>query len=128
MKKDLILAKLFLKKTADGISMNLLTFRKPNAVHTVDACEHGLGGWEDHRRVWTYIILVYLQGRAHINVLKFRENLLNIWIDMLEKKTKQVSILSQGDSTTAMGWLKCINIKEKDKLKEDSVIKKLEEN
>jgi len=41
---DLDLWKCFLTKAAGGISMNLLTFRKPNCISRSDACKHGLGG------------------------------------------------------------------------------------
>jgi len=41
---DLDLWKRFLTKAAGGISINLITFCKPNRISQSDACKHGLGG------------------------------------------------------------------------------------
>ena len=43
-KDDLVLAKKFIKRASNGISMNMLTFRRPTKVYVVDSCEHSLGG------------------------------------------------------------------------------------
>ena len=46
----LTLAKSFLKKANEGISMNLLTFRVPDRIYICDAAEYGLGGFANHGR------------------------------------------------------------------------------
>ena len=53
-KDDLNLAKTFLNKANQGVSMNLLTFRKPDIVYICDAAEYGQGGFSSHGRAWTY--------------------------------------------------------------------------
>ena len=50
VKEDLKLCKLFLKRARDGVSMNVITFRKPSICSINDAAEHGLGGFADHGR------------------------------------------------------------------------------
>ena len=52
-KDDLLLAKEFLFKMQQGVSMNLLTFREPTNLHICDASEDGLGSFADHGRTWT---------------------------------------------------------------------------
>ena len=57
-KADAKLHKKCLVKARDGISMNLLTFRKPNHLIIGDACEHGLGALNVKSGVeYEYIIL-----------------------------------------------------------------------
>ena len=77
-RKYLELAKTFIGKANQGISMNLLTFRKPDIVYICDAAEYGLGGFASHGRAWTYIIPQNLRNRAHINVLEYLAQILAI--------------------------------------------------
>lgn len=65
-KDDLQLAKFFLKRANTGVSMNLLTFRKPDVFCICDAAEYGLGGFASNGRAWTYQISIELRNRAHI--------------------------------------------------------------
>ena len=69
--EDLILAKRFIGKANQGVSMNLLTFRKPDVVYISDAAEYGLGGFTSHGRARTYVIPQKLRNRAHINILEY---------------------------------------------------------
>ena len=105
-KEDLKLFLHFLKMAESGVSLNTLTFRKPDVFYVSDASEHGLGGFASHGRAWRFEIPAKLRGRAHINLLEFLTQLINIWIDILEKNmSKQSCLLCIGDSTSAMGWL-----------------------
>ena len=114
-KDDLRLAKTFLTKANQGISMNLLTFRQPDIVYICDAAEYGLGGFASHGRAWTYVIPPDLRSRAHINVLEYLAQIIAIWIDVIEGVTKKEDcILAMGDNTSAMGWLRRSNFKQKD--------------
>ena len=61
-KEDLRLAKKFLDKVHEGVSMNILTFRKPNIVYICDASEYRLGGFASHGRAWSYIIPKHLRN------------------------------------------------------------------
>ena len=109
------LAKTFLTKTNQGINMNLLTFRHPYTVYICDAAEYGLGGFASHGRAWTYVIPPNLRNRAHINVLEYLAQIIAIWIDVIEGVTKEEDcILAMGDNTSAMGWLRRSNFKQKD--------------
>ena len=68
-KEDLMLTKRFIVKGNQGVSMNLLRFRKPELVYICDEAEYGLGGFASHGRAWTNVIPQKLRNRAHINVL-----------------------------------------------------------
>ena len=104
--------------------MNNLTFRRPSKFYIVDASEHGLGGWSSHGRAWSYVIPIHLRKRAHINLLEFLASLVGFWIDIIEGRMEtQDCILAVGDSTTAMGWLRRTNFREKDKNDRDWIAK-----
>jgi hypothetical protein len=45
VKHDLKLHKTFLTWAAAGLSMNLITYRTPTIYYRLDACEHGIGGY-----------------------------------------------------------------------------------
>ena len=61
------------------------------------------------------IIPQNLRNRAHINVLEYLAQIIAIWIDILEGKTKQEDcVLALGDNTSAMGWLRRSNFRQKD--------------
>ena len=97
----------FLKQAEVGISMNLLTYRMPNHIIMGDACEHGLGAFHvESGRGFTYAIPDYLQGRAHINLLEFLTQVIQIWLDFLEGRiTSDSCILAIGDNTVSMRWM-----------------------
>ena len=114
-KDDLELAKVFLKRVNIGVSMNLLTFRKPDVIYICDASEYGLGGFASNGRAWTYQIPIKLRNRAHINILEYIAQITAIWIDIIEGRTKKEDcILAIGDNTSAMGWLRRSNFRQKD--------------
>ena len=114
-KNDLQLAKNFLDKVNIGVSMNLLTFRKPDIVYICDASEYGLGGFASHGRAWTYTIPNHLRNRAHINILEYLTQIVSLWIDIIEGTVnKEDCVLAIGDNTSAMGWLRRSNFRQKD--------------
>ena len=103
-----------LKKAQLGISMNLLTFREPTHIIIGDACEHGLGAFHLESGIgYSYIIPEKLRGRAHINVLEFLTQVIQIWFDIIDGRIPPFScILAMGDNTASMGWLRRSNFKE----------------
>ena len=113
-REELILAKKSLSKVNEGVSMNILTFRKPNIVYICDASEYGLGGFASHGRAWSYIIPRHLRNRAHINILEYIAQIVALWTDIIENRIqKEDCILAIGDNTSAMGWLRRSNFRQK---------------
>jgi hypothetical protein len=117
---DLELMLAVLARAHEGINMNLLTYRLPNAQSKVDACPRGLGGYSKAGRAWRFIIPHHLLGRAHINLLEFLAILVSVWLDIIEGSVKPLDcLLVMGDSTTAVGWLHKTRIIHKDMKVED---------
>ena len=115
--EDLKLAQLFLNKAHAGVSMNLLTYRKPTRIYINDASEHGLGGFSTLGRAWTWIIPNKLRGRARINLLEFLAQVMSIWIDIWEGAVQDHDcLLGMGDNTASMGWLRRANFREVDEI------------
>ncbi len=115
VKEDLKLAQSFIIRANQGISLNLLTFRKPDVVYICDASEYGLGGFATHGRAWSYQIPLEFRNRAHINVLEYISQIVAIWIDIVEGNiSREDCVLSIGDNTSAMGWLRRSNFRQKE--------------
>jgi hypothetical protein len=116
VKGDISLHRQFLRIAKDGISMNLLTYRQSTHAIIGDASEYGLGAFHlESGRGWAWYIPQHLQGRAHINLLEFLTQLIQIWVDIIEGRIHEEDcILAMGDNTTAMGWLRRSNFRETD--------------
>ena len=106
----------FLKQAEVEISMNLLTYRIPNHTILGDACEHGLGAFQvESGRAWAHAIPDYLQGRAHISLLEFLTQVIQIWLDFIEGRiANDFYILARGDNTASMGWMQRSNFRAED--------------
>ena len=103
-----------LEQARNGISMNLLTFRKPTHLIIGDACEHGLGAFNVESGIgYRFIIPEELRGRAHINLLEFLTQVVQIWLDALGGRiVKGSCVLGMGDNMSSMGWLRRSNFRE----------------
>ena len=101
------LAKEFFAKDNGGVSMNLLTFRKPTNVHICDASEYGLGGFVNHGRAWSYVIPVEVRGCVDINILESMAQVVAIWVDILDGiAASEDCLLCMGDNISSIGWLR----------------------
>ena len=108
--EDLNLWLRFLRRAADGMSMNLLMCRCPTHEHISDACEHGIGGWSSSGRAWRFALPEELWGRFTLNYLEFLAAVIGPWIDHIEGNPPTLSCMLSGtDSTTAEGWLRKSN-------------------
>jgi hypothetical protein len=114
-KMDLHLMISFLDSAHDGLSMNLLTFRKPTHLYRSDSSEFGLGGYNiTTGKAWRFKIPVDCHLRTSLNSLEFIACLITIWVDMLSSNIhKESCLLCQTDSSTACGWLRKTNFVEK---------------
>ena len=69
--QDLELWKKLLTLTSqEGIDLNHINFIEPTAITVSDACETGIGGFEDNTYSWRYELPVDLQGVFTINLLE----------------------------------------------------------
>ena len=107
---DLKIALKMLKKVNNGISMNLLSFRKPTHCYHEDAYPWGIGGYNSKGRAWRWELPPKLRWRATLNMLEFVAAVIGPWIDIIEYNLPPMScILSMTDSTTTNGWLRKSN-------------------
>lgn len=107
---DLSLHLNFLEIAHKGISMNLITFRKPTIAYRSDACPAGIGGYSSKGRAWRWELPTNLRFRATLNMLEHIATIIGPWIDIIEGNMPEYScVLSMSDSTTAAGWLKKSN-------------------
>ena len=105
---DLILWKAFLQKASQGISINRLVCRWPTRIVRVDACPQGIGGYcLKSGLAWRYQLPEHLLGRATLNTLEFLAAFVGMIVEFHEGAawTDEDVLLSQGDSTSAAGWL-----------------------
>jgi hypothetical protein len=109
--QDLGLHADFIHQAKNGISLNLVTYRKPTVIYRSDASEFGLGGYNlVTGRAWRWEIPSDLRNSTSINSLEFLACLITIWIDIESDQIKiEHCILSQTDSTSAAGWLRKSN-------------------
>ncbi len=105
----------FLNSAKEGISMNILTFRKPSQIYRSDSSEFGMGGYNITSGVaWRFEIPIDCRLRTSINSLEFIACIINIWVDVFHNTIDPEScLLSQTDSSSAAGWLRKSNFADK---------------
>ena len=106
-RQDLALWLRFLDKARARLSLNLLTFCLPSRILRSDASLHGIGGLSVTSGIaWRWELPWDLHLRTSLNALEFLASYITIYMDIHVGATPTDScFLSQGDSTSAMGWL-----------------------
>jgi hypothetical protein len=111
--RDLELWKIFLTKANRGVSINLVTIRKPTRICWSDACPFGIGGYSlATGKAWRVKIPSesILFGHPGINnLLEFLGMVVNVWLECKNcqdtRGEEHACILALGDNTSAIGWL-----------------------
>ena len=68
--------------------------------------------------------MLEVRGRAHINILEYMARVVAIWVDILEgTATSEDCLLCMGDNTSAMGWLRRSNFRQKDEADQTWLVK-----
>jgi hypothetical protein len=108
----------FLPKIHMGISINLLTYRRPTHIIFSDACPKGLGGYSVNTgKAWRWEIPTEFEDslKNKNNTLEFLAAVISIWMEISSTSTPPLScILALGDNTSAVGWLHNVNVDESD--------------
>ena len=114
--EDLKLWLLLLHRAEDGLSLNLLTARKPDRRHRSDACPAGIGGYNlITGRAWRWQIPKRLRGRATLNSLEFLASYICVAVDLLEGDIPPESVfLCETDSSTGEAWMHKSNFDDED--------------
>ena len=102
---DLQLWTYFLSVAANGISINLLTYRHPDVTCWSDACLTGMGGYDSNGRAWRWAIPMELRGYLSLNLLEYLASIITIKLYLTSNASPYPCILSILDSTSAIGWL-----------------------
>jgi hypothetical protein len=105
---DLVLWKRFIFRATNGISINRLVCRWPTRIVRVDACPFGIGGYCLQSGIaWRYRLPKSQLGRATLNLLEFLAAFVGVIVESRTGTpwTEEDVMLSQGDSTSAAGWL-----------------------
>jgi len=112
---DLGLIIKFLEYAAKGVSLNNLVFCRPTLIFRSDASEFGLGGYNITSGIGWRLELPYdCQLWTSLNSLEFLGCLINIWMDHAHGVIDPEScVLSQTNSSSAMGWLRKSNFADK---------------
>jgi hypothetical protein len=93
-----------------GISINLLTTRKPSRLLWSDSCPFGIGGYSlvigQAWRIQTpKASIIYGSNRVN-NLLEFLGMGIGILLELRDcGEEEQACILSTGDNTSAIGWI-----------------------
>jgi len=84
-------------------------------VYRSDASEFGIGGYNIVTGIaWRFELPVECRLRTSLNSLEFLGCVISIWLDIFLGAIEPEScLLSQTDSTTAMGWLRKTNFADK---------------
>ena len=104
-----------LPKLHEGISLNLLTFRRPTHIFWSDACPSGMGGFSQYSgKAWRFKIPeeFCIATQKQNNLLEFIASIISVWIEILDGAPSQSCFLSFADNTSAVGWLHKANVNE----------------
>jgi len=103
----------FLPKIYEGMSLNLISYRRPSVVSWSDACPQGLGGFDSNGNAWQYQLSEADSKACHRqnNSLEFVAALILVWCSIVRgPEQKEACFLALCDNTSAVGWLHKANI------------------
>jgi hypothetical protein len=98
----------FLPTITKGMSLNLVSYRRPSFLCWSDACPKGLGGFDHHGYAWRLKIPEKFHEAVtnKNNCLEFLASVITIWQAILhERSNEEECFLSLGDNASAIGWL-----------------------
>jgi hypothetical protein len=112
---DLQILSSFLSAVNRGLSLNNLVYRKPTLLYRSDTSEFGIGGYNLTSGIaWRLELPVDCRLRTSLNSLEFLACIISIWFDHIHQVVEpEACVLSQTDSTSALGWLRKTNFAER---------------
>jgi len=91
----------FLPKVSDGMSLNLISYRRPSYICWSDACPQGLGGYDYMGSAWRFHIPEVTRQKVlyQNNSLEFIASVIAVWIAITNNYIqKETCILALGDN------------------------------
>jgi hypothetical protein len=108
-----------IKIAHNGISKNIIVYRRLTHIYRSDSCPAGLRGYSDSGFAWQYCIKPEHQFWATNNLLGHIAAIITPWVDIICSCLHPgACVLSMTNSTTSKGWLHKTNFSE---LKEDPI-------
>jgi hypothetical protein len=118
-RRDLELMINIIKIVHNGISMNIIVYRRPTHIYHSDSCPAGLRGYSNSGFAWQYCLKPEHQFQATNNLLKHIAAIITPWVDIIQGCLHSgTCALSMTNSTTSEGWLHKTNFSE---LKENPI-------
>jgi hypothetical protein len=96
----------FLPALSMGMSLNLITYRRPLFLCWSDACPEGLVGYDHFGYAWRFKIPEEFQSvmKNKNNCLEFMASIITIWAAILyERSGREECFLSLGDNSSSVG-------------------------
>ncbi len=109
----------FLPLIHRGMSLNLISYRRPSFLCWSDACPTGLGGYDHWGNAWRYEIPAkYIDAvKSQNNCLEFLASIITVWQAIKYNNIKEEEcFLSLGDNSSSVGWLHRANSDETNNL------------
>jgi hypothetical protein len=109
----------FLPLIHTGMSLNLVTYRRPSFICWSDACPAGLGGYDHLGNAWRFAIPDDYRESVENqnNCLEFLASIITVWQAILNKQTNdEECFLSLGDNSSSVVWLHRANSDETNNL------------
>jgi hypothetical protein len=122
--------KTFLPKINLGMSLNLITYRRPSVMSWSDACPQGMRGYDSFGRAWQYKLsdIDTTACKRQNNSLEFTAALISVWAAILNGTIEPEScFLALCDNSSAVSWLHKANIDDSKKLPLHMVARKFAE-
>jgi hypothetical protein len=104
-----------LPKIHKGISLNLISYRRPTNLCWSDACPQGIVGYNDDGVAWRLEIPTEFKEfvRLENNTLEFVASMVSVWLTILTCiKEEYPCFLALGDNMPAVSWLHKANVDE----------------
>ncbi len=98
----------FLPLIHNGMSLNLVSFRRPSYICWSDACPSGLGGYDYLGNAWRFAIPLEYQASVanKNNCLEFLASIITVWQAIINNHTgDEECFLSLSDNSSTVGWL-----------------------
>jgi hypothetical protein len=96
----------FLPKIHQGISLNIISFRRPSYICWSDACPQGLGSYDYKGNAWRFQIPDSFRQSMlqQNNSLEFVASLVSVWVALVNNYAeKEMCFLALGDNSSAVG-------------------------
>jgi hypothetical protein len=118
-RRDLELMINIIKIVHNGISINIIVYRRPTHIYHSDSCPADLGGYSNSGFAWRYYLKQEHQFRATNNLLEHIAAIITPWLDIIWGPLHLGSCaLPMTNSTTSEGWLRKTNFS---KFKKDPI-------